>query len=89
MTNQFTDEQIEAACVAYEYTNELIAALRERAVSDSPAHTLMREAADALEAAAGIAPQAESERESDKECPHTPRDEWRRPPVIWVPGSSL
>lgn len=86
MTNQFTDEQIEAACVAYEYINYLITALRERAVSDSPAHTLMREAADtlmreaadALEAAAGVAPQAPSERESDKECPHTPRDEWRR-----------
>ena len=34
--------------------NELIEALRERAVSDSPAHTLMREAADVLEAAAGV-----------------------------------
>ena len=73
MTNQFTDEQIEAACVAYEYTNYLIAALRERAVSDSPAHTLMREAADALmreaadalEAAAGVAPQAPEGRELD------------------------
>ena len=31
--------------------DELIAALRERAVSDSPAHTLMDEAADALGAA--------------------------------------
>ena len=31
--------------------DELIAALRERAASDSPAHTLMDEAADALEAA--------------------------------------
>ena len=33
--------------------DDLIAALRERAVSDSPAHTLMNEAADALEAATG------------------------------------
>ena len=32
-------------------TNELIVALRERAVSDSPAHTLMNEAADALDRA--------------------------------------
>ena len=31
--------------------DDLIAALRERAASDSPAHTLMNEAADALEAA--------------------------------------
>ena len=58
-TNGPTDEQIEAACVAYEYTNELIEELRERAVSDSPAHTLMREAADALEAAARVPVQGE------------------------------
>ena len=34
--------------------DELIAALRERAASDSPAHTLMNEAADALEAATRV-----------------------------------
>lgn len=39
--------------------DELIAALRERAASDSPAHTLMNEAADALEAATRVPGQGE------------------------------
>lgn len=39
--------------------DELIAALRERAASDSPAHTLMNEAADALEAATRVPVQGE------------------------------
>ena len=46
--------------------DELIAALRERAASDSPAHTLMNEAADALEAATRVPVQGEpnNDRES-------------------------
>ena len=46
-------------------TNELIVALRERAVSDSPAHTLMNEAADALEAATSVPVQGEPNDEAD------------------------
>ena len=80
MTNQFTDEQIEAgakslagisrdtsweACDVWGDPNEWVEGYRAKARA-------------ALVAAAGVAPQAPSVRESDKECPHTPRDEWRR-----------
>ena len=83
MTNQFTDEQVareievsrsKAVTEAY----NIVTGQDESFLPDSTLEALEGLWTDALEAAAGVAPQAKSERESDKECPHTPRDEWRR-----------
>ena len=77
MTNQFTGEQIEAAVNA-----AWDEAMKHRGIGgqvvQAPTFEFVQVVRAALEAAAGVAPQAPSERESDKECPHTPRDEWRR-----------
>ena len=73
MTNQFTDEQVErATSLADEFERSMT---RQEWL---PASLGIRAAALLREFAAGVAPQAPSVRESDKECPHTPRDEWRR-----------
>ena len=69
--NQITDEQVEAAAKA-------IADCHNPGMFEKYPENWRVEARAALVAAQGAAPQAESERESDKECPHTPRDEWRR-----------
>lgn len=81
MTNQFTDEQLLAALNAYSGKGlEIDGYIPDEGFPslDEWGDRFTKQIRAALEAAAGIAPQAESERESDKECPHTPRDEWRR-----------